>query len=230
MQISGAYVISYSMAANLEENPFVYLYVKPSLLVGLFISYSTGDRNGIESMSRTVLVDLVEGDQLSAVLSGGSYGSVYSDIRYQTSMKGFLYKPYQTLPISWCVAWEEGSNVEIVGPIDPVSFNVIFINQGSEWDEALSRFIVPLSGVYFIQLTAGISISKPTNMELLINGLPIINVYRQFSTHSVNNTRSRAIILRLQQDDQLRIRLPSGYYLRTNPYRYTGFAGFRLYA
>ena len=227
VQVPGVYVISFSMAASLTALPFIGLHVKPSFLVGLYVSDGRV-RNGIETASRTVLVDLIQGDELSAVLH---QSITYSDIRYQTSMKGFLYKPYQTLPISWCVIWEESDNLaNIVGPIDPVVFNIIFTNQGSGWDQALNRFITPLSGTYYIQLTAGIYTAKPTKMELLVNGSPIVNVYRQFTSHSWFENDSRAVILQLQQDDELRIRLPSGYYLHTNINRYTAFSGFRIYS
>ena len=227
VQVPGVYVISYSLAASAYQNPFVQLYATQSFVAGL---YSSGGRNGIEMLSRTVLVDLVEGDQVRAVLSS-TYGGVYSDIRYQTSMKGFLYKPYRTAPVSWCVVWENSvASTTIAGPVDPVAFNILLVNQGSGWDEALNRFTAPLSGVYYIQLTAGIAPENPTKMELLINGTPVINVYRQFTSHSDRDTRSKAVIIRLQQGDELRIRLPSGYYLQTSAFRYTGFAGFRLYA
>ena len=225
--VPGVYVISFSLATTSNTNPLVRLYVKPSYLGSLYAGGSTG-RNGIETASRTVLVYLIEGDQLSVMLHGG-FGPAYSDIRYQTNLKGFLYKPYQTVPISWCVIWEEDVSTAIVGPVDPVVFNLVYVDQGSGWDQALNRFITPLSGVYYIQLTAGIYSAQPTKMELLINGSPIVNVYRQFKSHPQIDTESRAVILRLQQYDELRIRLASGYYLHTNNQRYTGFAGFRLY-
>ena len=225
VQVPGVYVISYSFAASANQNSFVELYITQSFIAGLFISGTT--RNGIEMLSRTLLVSVIEGDQIRAVLNS-NFSGIYSDIRYQTSMKGFLYKPYRSVPISWCVVWDDVSTI-IAGPIDPVAFNIVFVNQGSGWDEALNRFTTPLSGVYYIQLTAGIASENPTKMELLVNGFPVINVYRQFTSHSDRDTRSKAVIIRLQLGDELRVRLPSGYYLQTNKFRYTGFVGFRLY-
>ena len=180
-------------------------------------------------LSRTVLVDIAQGNQI-AIVFASDYGSLYSDFRYQTSLKGFLYKPYRNDPISWCVLWAQDINLQIFDPIDPVRFNAVLVNQGSGWKEASNMFITPLTGVYYIQLTAGIFNNSPTKMELLVNGYLIINVFRQFTSHEHWDTQSRAIILRLEQNDTVRVRLPSGYTLNTNEYEYTGFAGFRIYA
>ena len=227
VKVPGVYVISFGLAAAEDQDPYLRLYA-PTQITGLFMG-SKAYRNGIEMLSRTVLIDIDEGHHIALVFTS-NYGSVYSDIRCQTSLKGFLYKPHRNKPISWCVLWAPNSNLYITGPINPVSFNVVLVNQGSGWNSPSNLFVTPLSGVYYILLTAGIYEYKPTKMELLINGFPRINVYRQFTSHIFWDTRSRAVIQRLQQNDVLSVQLPHGYYLQSNGNGYTGFAGFRLYA
>ncbi len=115
--------------------------------------------------------------------------------------------------MAWCVLWEHpGDGTDLTGLIDPFQFNVVFINQASGWNEATSKYTVPLAGVYYVQITAGIFTRKPTKMELLLNGDPLIHVYRQFTVDHSVDTRSNAIIVRLHVNDELRIRLPAGYY------------------
>jgi hypothetical protein len=66
-------------------------------------------------------------------------------------------------------------------------------------------------------------------MELLINGSPIINVYRSANDHNGIRTRSRSLVYRLNSGDQLRIRVPSGYQLYSADNRLTTFSGFLVY-
>ena len=225
-RVSGVYVISYSIAASENQSPYVKLLVNTMDRGALHLG-SIG-RNGIETISRMVLTDLKVGDNL-AIFSHGEYGGVYSDVHCQTSMNGFLYKPSRNTPVSWCVILAPRADVTLTGPVDPVNFDTILVNQEFGWNELTNRFITPSAGVYYIHMTAGIPGTKPTKMELLVNGLPFVNVYRKFTSHASLDVRSRSVILRLQQGDELRICLPASFYLQTNDNGYIGFAGFRLY-
>ena len=227
VQVAGVYVISYSVAANSNQAPYVKLVINNAVLVNAIHFESTG-RNGIETTSRTVLTTTEQGDNL-AINSYSGWGGLYSDVYCQTSMKGFLYKPFLSAPISWCIIKATPVNIIINGPVDPLTFDTILVNQGFGWNGVTNRFITPSAGIYYIHLTAGIGATKPTNMVLLVNGSPIVNVYRQFTSHLGYDVRSRAAILRLRQNDELRISLLSGYYLETNTNGYIGFGGFRLY-
>ena len=229
VQVGGVYVISLTLTALARDYPFVQLRINSQPYAGLH--FGSNNTNGIETLSRTVLLNLSEGDNLAAM----SNTFITSDIHYQMGMKGFLYIPHQHVPISWFVALEsKGDGVYYTGPRDPLDFNFVSVNQGNGWNSTRNIFLTPVSGVYYIQLTSGISEAKPTKMELLVNGLPIINVYRQLASHNGLESRSRAVIWRLQQGDELRVRLSSGYYIYVasfyNKNRYTSFGGFYLYA
>ena len=226
VQVPGVYVVSYSLALNEKDYPYMKLEVNDKLLNGLH--FGSRQSNGIDILSRTVLTDLKGGDNLASNLHG-EYGGAYSDSHYQTSLKGFLYSPHRIAPISWCVLLNAHDNIVANTLTDPLQFDNVLINQGFGWNKMTNRFITPSSGVYYVQLTAGICPHQPTKMELLANGFPYVNVYRQISSHEGCDTRSRAVIIQLQQGDELRIRLPDGYCLQSNVNGYTGFAGFRLY-
>ena len=225
VQVAGVYVISYSVAGDSNQAPYVKLVINNSILVNAIHFDHTG-RNGIETTSRTVLINAEQDDNL-AINSYSGWGGLYSDIYCQTSMKGFLYKPFLSAPISWCVIEAAQVNIIINGPVDPLTFDTILVNQGLGWNGVINRFITPSAGIYYIHLTAGIAPTKPTNMVLLVNGSPFLNVYRQFTSHQGYDVRSHATILRLRQNDELRISLLSGYYLATTTGNgYIGFTGF----
>ena len=228
VQVSGLYVISYTLAAVVSDELSVELQVNQNTVTRLFI-YIAGGYTGdeIEILSKTLILALNETDRIAVVALGKDHSRIYSDSRFSTSIKGFLYKPYRIKPVSWRVATHKGQCTS--GPLDPVQFNAIYVNEGSGWNTVSNHYVVPLPGVYYLLLSAGMCDDKPTKMELMINGSPIINIYRQFTKENLWDTRSRAIILRLQQGDKLHIRLPFGYYLWTTWNNFTEFGGFRLY-
>ncbi len=236
MPETGIYVIPIGLAAMSNENPFVVLFINSATtVVGHYINNKKS--NGVKQGSRTVIVSLNKHSALALKLIGGSvYDGAYSDAQgYQVNMKGMLYSPNRTRPVAWCVLWEaccnNGPNEE--GRNETFKFNVVLVVEASGWNNTTNTYTVPLSGVYYVQITAGIVGHKPAKMELLLNGRPLIHVYRQFYVHNgtdIKDTRSNAIIVRLNANDELRVRLPTGYYLQTNVNRYTSFAGFRIYA
>ena len=223
VQLSGIYVISYTVAAKPRQNCWVELQVNQNGAAALYID---GYTNGIEILSRTILLSLAVRDKLSATLIPTS--GVYGDVQCQTNMNGFMYSPSRSIPpISWCIA--RGSPLlEIVGPMDPVSFDTIVVNQGSGWDAATNSFITPMTGVYYVHITAGFYGMMFSKMELLINGMPFICLYNILG--SVQDTRSRSAIVRLKVGTKLRIRLPSSYTILSSDNFFVTFAGFRLYA
>ena len=143
--------------------------------------------------SRAVVLSLNAKDQLSAIFGVNSVG-IYSNSFGLTTLKGFLFSPYRIVPISWCVMSDlVVGGTDVAGPVAPVTLNTVLVNQGSGWIRGTNHFLTPSSGTYYVQLTAGLKASQPTKMELLVNGIPINNVHRQFAPFAEDDTRSRAV-------------------------------------
>ncbi len=135
-------------------------------------------------------------------------------------MMGFLYSP-STLPE---VAWTAALNGNVQGPRDPVPF-VAYVNYGNGFDSSTYRFIAPHSGLYYVIMTGASTGSMPMKMNLLLNGVLKAGVAYEMS--GVKVSRSRAIILRLNVDEELRASLPAGYELGGS-YLAAEFLGFRI--
>jgi hypothetical protein len=138
---------------------------------------------------------------------------------------GFLYNPSRILPYAWSIASETAH----ISAIDPPPFDIIFVNLGQGWNVATNTYTVQAAGVYYIHITAGIYTSYPTKLELVVNGVASVNVFRQSTQHITVDTRSRAFILRLAEGDVLKLRLPGGFATFSDALRETTFSGFRLY-
>jgi hypothetical protein len=221
IKAEGVYVVSFSVAAVagsvLTDYSRMRLCLSGSCFASIYLL-----KAGEDMATQTVLVDTQIGQTLSTTLD---IGPAYSDIRYQTSMMGFQYTPTRSLLYAWSVA-DEGS---YTGPLEPLPFEVIFVNRGSGWSVVTNTYTAQEGGVYYIHMTAGMYTNYPTKIELTINGIASVNVHRQSIQHADYDTRGRAFILRLAAGDALRVRLPSGYRVYSTGDRMTTFSGFRLY-
>lgn len=220
VKVEGVYVVSFSLASTassvLTNNSFATLRLGSNILTSVLMLEA-----GQDMATQTVLVDTLVGNTLRVSLDNAP---AYSDIRYQTSFMGFLYSPARSLPYAWSVLTENSYTA-----IDPVPFDIVLVNKGSGWNSASYIYVVQSPGAYYIHLTTGISPSSQARVELLVNGVVSFNLYRQSTQHADYDSRGRAIILRLVEGDQLRVRVPSGTSLYSDINRPSTFSGFRVY-
>jgi hypothetical protein len=97
---------------------------------------------------------------------------------------------------------------------------------------ATYRYTVQASGVYYIHLTAGMyTQATQSRWSYWLTVWPVSTSTVRLPSIAYYDSRGRAIILRLNEGDELRVRVPSGgnYYLYSNTIDYTTFSGFRLY-
>ena len=220
----GTYIISLSTGAYPKAGHVVEIRVN-NVHLASNIFYDSS-HSGIDIVSRTIITTLKVRDRLHTQCPD-KLCSLYSSIRYQlTTLVGFLYSPYRTVPIAWCVAKKISDPVR--GEVYSFEFDRIFIDEGNGWRKVTNRYFVPLAGVYYIHITTGTN-NAYSKLELMRNGLPITNVQVESKTTS-NFATSRAIILRLKRHEELFIRLPSGYLVISNNHEYASFSGFRIYA
>ena len=224
--LKGTYIISLSTGAFPNASHVVNIWVNNvSIASNIFCS---NFHRGLDVISRTIITHMIVGDRLytqfdtweNAPLS--LYGSNHHHL---TTLTGFLYSPYDSVPISWWVG--RGKRGYVHGEVYPFQFDCIFINKGNGWNTTSNKYLVPLAGVYYIHLTTGICDAR-LKLELMRNGLPVVNVQVESNTTSYMTT-SRAIILRLEKYEDLCIRLPSGYRACSNGHIYVSFVGFRIY-
>ena len=218
---TGTYVISLLAGSDPNDELGVGLYVYGSILSSVQLG-STDHQ--FESLGTTITAELFQYDRLYAGCYYYSPSYLISDIKAQTLMTGFLYKPRNFRGLSWSVA----SVASVTGPAYPVAFPVQILDRGFGWDKISNTYVVPEDGVYYIHLTAGVNTAQRTNLELQVNTVTIANVYMSSTDHNGFKTRSRAIIIRLNTGDVLRCNLPTGFFLYSNNNRITMFTGFRV--
>ena len=168
-----------------------------------------------------VIVDLDKDQRLYAGCLTYSTSYLHSSADYETMLHGFLYKP-KLAPLLWSVATSD----DFTGYRYPVEFPVSLTNRVGGWNPVRHRYEVVDGGVYYLHITAGSIPYERLQMDILLNGTPILNIYREANEHNGLLMRSRAFIWRLSKDDYLDV---AGYSLIGNSQRITTFSGFRLY-
>ena len=224
--LNGTYIISLSTGAFPKASHVVKILVNDVCIASNI--FCSEFHRGLDAISRTIITYMMVGDRLYTQFNtwGNIPYSLYGSTRHHlTSLKGFLYSPYRCVSISWWVGRAKEGYVR--GEVYPFPFDSIVINEGNGWNTKSNKYLVPLAGVYYIHLTTGICDAQ-SKLELMRNGLPVVNVQVESNTTSYLTT-SRAIILQLKKYEELCIRLPSGYRACSNGLIYVSFAGFRIY-
>ena len=221
--VTGTYVISLIVGTNPTDELGLGLYSYGSVITSIQIG-STDHQ--YESLGKTIITELNEGDHLYAACYYYSTSYLYSEMRAQTLLTGFLYQPRSFIGYSWSVATVEA----VTGPQTPVRFEVELVDRGNGWNKNTNTYTVLQTGNYYISMTAGVNSAQRTNMQLQINNSTVANVYMYSTDHNGIKTRSRSIIVRLYEGNTVRVNLPSGYYLYSNDNRITSFTGFRVSA
>ena len=212
--VTGVWMITVQACVNSGGNMAVGLFNDGSPTI---YYYSTNNR-GPDMISNTIFLTLEKDTSLYTILQNAS---LYSDIRYQTALLGFQY--LSKFPnIIWSVATREVHT----GPIEQVPFEIILINRIGGWNPVIHAYEVQMTGVYYIHMKAGIDMKYGTDMQLVVNGEIKTNIYRSEAPHNGKDMRSKAVILRLVENDRLYIQLPRGYRLHSG----TTFSGFLIYA
>ena len=234
---TGLYFLSFHATTNTSTfGPYyVALYVTTSKLTSSFqMNQDNGKLIGSVTISTSLLRFLQEGDTLK--LAGGN---LYCDNTYQTSFAGFLYTSSTVTgeaKIAWfatdCSSYLGIDNVTISngytgGYVNPVPFPNVIVNEGFGWNIAKQTFTAVEAGLYYVYLSGGSYQGYKFSLQICHNGQPIASLKRDFPSRDIF-IRSRAILLRLNVNDELRVIQQNG----TEEFGYynVSFMGFRLFA
>ena len=223
IQVAGIYVLSIMTGAYSGYGHVAYL--KQNSQEVSTIKFSTSSQDATDLITKTILCFSNANDKFSLELYTGY---VYSDLRHFISFSGFMYSPISS-PVAWYVATSSGAQT---GPVDPFIFEEVIINinnVGGGWYLDTNTYIVPLSGVYYINLCSGSSPYTMVNLLLLLNDDPVNNIQIMAQNRNGYDVRGKSIIMRLEEGDELRVMLPSGYAAYSDS-RTTTFSGFRLHS
>ena len=153
------------------------------------------------------------------------------------SFSGFVYSPIFGFKIAWSVV----RKTFIMGPSDYAFFDEINTNQGNCWHKASNRVIIPVSGIYFVDLGSphcgkGFQWchdgdgNGDTVIQVLCNENIIVNKKLSVITYENCGVRSRATLVSLNTSDELRINVPTGGCHYSDAYGMIWFNGFLLFA
>jgi hypothetical protein len=202
--VSGIWVVTLHVGDVSGDDGFTYLYI--DFLRPVFVAHHSWGQLAVDMDTVTAIANLEVGAEVKAEARSSS---VYSDSNLQTSMMGFLYSPVSQPGVAWCVYSSGGWR----GPIDPVPFDTVVVNEGEGYNTSLHRFNAPRGGIYYIHMMGSNELDLPLRFELLLNGDMKAMLYIGYFSSSEGLSKARAIILRLAEGDELRVRMPEGHFM-----------------
>ena len=217
--VSGIYVLS--LATHTYANSGIQLDIQVNNVSQVAISvYNT--QQYADTYTQSFLLQLHASDAVRAYLQSGS---VENFGREGINFVGFLYEPVHGMSIAWSVY----RTTSAVGPMDPVDFDYVMANVGCGWNNSTSTFTVPISGVYYLHINAGKVGGKKSNLQVMWNGNPYVNMFTEYTYDNGIETRGRAIMTNLTLGDSLHVKLWNGTELYSDTFKQTSFSGFLLY-
>ena len=173
------------------------------------------------------MLTLNAGDKVQVESEPGNY-----DEDKPKNFHGFLYSP----PSEHSVAWSVSRLVLIMGPDNNVNFSIISVNEPECWKASLNKVIIPKTGMYYVDICSyfcgkGFYYCPGDGngeIQVLRNDNPIIIIRRASATFINCVSRSRAVIINLNVNDELKIAVPTKGCIYSDHQRQVSFNGFML--
>ncbi|XP_019616329.1 PREDICTED: deleted in malignant brain tumors 1 protein-like [Branchiostoma belcheri] len=143
---------------------------------------------------------------------------------------GCLYQDEQGTWAAFSAGWTAGNTKPSGAYIIP--FNSVYTNIGGHYSSSNGRFTAPISGHYFFVVNAHSQYlgSYDVYLDFLINNSPYkSNWIYDIDNHDHVDTSSNSIIIHLNKNDYVSIRIHSSSYALTG-YEKTTFSGFLIQA
>ena len=174
--------------------------------------------HGYDTASRDLIVGLSAPD--SVYVSSGYQTRSSTD--YYTSLSLFsICGTMQEPPAAFSVARDSATYIFL----DPVTFNVQLVNEGSHYGSS-HRFTAPTDGIYYLTISVGISSGRTANFTLYKNNKPLANILRLSTAHNGSDTLSRSIMTSLKKDDTIHVGNQENRDVWSSSSLETSFSGF----
>ena len=179
---------------------------------------STG-HNGVDTTSRDTIQRIEAGSLVR--MSTGPFSGLFGDTWLQTTWNGVQLDGLMSPSVAFSMARTEGH--EIPGPIPMPT--VVYASSRSDVDEMAGTFTAPVTGIYYLSVSAGVFPAYGVRIHIRKNGARVCEMWRSSSSHNGVDTLSRATLVQLSAGDRVDTELGSGYVYSDGELQ-TSFSGF----
>ena len=205
---------------------------KLTVFVKDILSYIVDIRVTEDSLSRSVLLKVKENEEIAVLI--GVNTTLRQNNNEMVSFKGFLYSSSTDTPKpAWAVHSLLGMLKEKILPFlfnsvyGKINFGSVHVNVGSLYNGTTREVVISEGGIYYVAYAIH-GVSGNTTVSLILNDKTISIIKRpfQFGSEGTQVTRERALLLSLQKNDKLAVKLIDGIIYLSPTFSLCSFIGF----
>ena len=205
---------------------------KLTVFVKNILSHIRDSRVTEDSLSRTVLLKVKKNEEIAVLIDVNT--ALRQNNNEMVSFKGFLYSSSADTPKpAWAVHSLLGMLKENILPFlfnsvsSKINFGRVHINVGSLYKVATREVVINEGGIYYVAYAIQV-LNGSTTVRLILNDKTISIIKRPFQLDSEGTqvTRERALLLSLQENDKLAVKLIGGSIYLSPTFSLCSFIGF----
>ena len=187
--------------------------------------------NDIDTLSRSVLLELSENDEVTLSLEDGElYGSKKGE---ETTFTGFLYSPSRDPQHCWSVYLDHNWISADNGTLDPIPLKNIAINRGGLFTADNSSVKVKVAGLYYVYASVGLQPGHKVYIHIMHNEDVLASVARFEGYQNGEDEMGRGILVEAEEGDTFHLwedECPDCAILADSKHRQTTFMGFLIHS
>ena len=172
---------------------------------------------GTTTLARTVLVPCTSDARI--VLIDG-------EVVPGSNLMSFTAVPYE-LKTGTSVSWAGYRTRDVTIP-GTITYDRWLVQEGINFQVENSIILIPVSGYYYVYVSAGVGQGKPVDLSVLLNNNSLFGVTRTATDHNGVDTMGHGMVVFLAANDQLRVDASSTAYSSSTGL-HTSFIGMLLY-
>ncbi len=191
---------------------------------------TSSNHNGVNTITRSTLFKLREGDQVQVASIAGD--TLYSDRDLQISFSGFLYKPLKGFHVAWSAhrSYSWLTNTENQA-LDPIDFDVLLVDDGANFNNATGTFTCQIPGIYYIHVNLAAFPGRKLYASLVLNNrqetkvMSSIPLLRYSIKENGIDTISSSSMVALKEGDTIYLKTSGGDAFYSDSHLQTSFTG-----
>ena len=126
------------------------------------------------------------------------------------------------------MVWSVARSTSIQGPVDPVQYTIVLVNEGGAWQTSSHHAVITRAGFYFLHVGGGLPAGIRSWLHVRVNKVAVMMLGNTTSNSNGIDTAGRCGIVHLSSGDVVHVSDDGNGFYSDNQMQ-TVFIGFLLY-